>query len=205
MVLIVLVALAPASRGDDDADRARRVKVALALCPGGDCDKAKPAARALPVRLDWLVEAPADNKVEVAPMPKVAAPKATAPAPAPARKAPVPCDAQANPPAQPAKVIMPPVGVSRDETSVQVYLVADPTQRYILKPDASEALVKECMKRLAPDVYGKPTEMPGGPVKDPPPKAMAPAPSIDWLVWSPTYQIFTPGVKSQLQTCDGNA
>ena len=70
------------SRGDDDADRARRVRVALALSCGCDehCDPklAKPA-----VPSAWLVTVPA--AVEVAPPPKVAKAKES-PAPPPPPK-----------------------------------------------------------------------------------------------------------------------
>jgi hypothetical protein len=89
--LMLLGLLCSASRGDEGADRARRVKVALALsCGCGKCkapDERKAAAVRPVAALDWFVAAPA--KVEVAPPPR---PKAVAPdakkaaAPAPAKK-----------------------------------------------------------------------------------------------------------------------
>lgn len=85
--LMLLGLLCSASRGDDGDDRARRVKVALALtCGCGKCkapDDKKAAAVAPAARLDWFVSAAA---VEVAPPPRKVAPdekKAAAPAPAP--------------------------------------------------------------------------------------------------------------------------
>lgn len=76
---------APASRGDEGADdRARKVKVALALTC--DCGKCKPPTEKAAARsMSWLVSATAP---EVAPAPRkvVPAEKKAAP-PAPAKKA----------------------------------------------------------------------------------------------------------------------
>lgn len=89
--LLLLGLVSSVSRGDDP-DRARKVKVSLALgCPEGGCEvapKAKPEAKAKAKvgALDWFVSA--TPAIEVAPPPKVAKEKKTTPAPAPTQPAP---------------------------------------------------------------------------------------------------------------------